>query len=265
MPYKNHESLESPNDNEIVWRYFSKFKYFEEQISKKMLSFTRDKFFTDPNEGRFTRKYEQNFSPEYHSTTVSSSICGPTIVPMFSPGNEKQNINEYQDKIREMYIVNCWTLKNSESIHMWVRYTGLNEKKITTNRYCGIAIQTTFARLKECFDEEVSDMFISKISYDDYENDDFMKKKGFFTHLPLIHKMDVYHDESELRVFTVDVSTPNERVDIKVDFRKLIEKIVITPSPEDDLQSKIQNLLTENSLDGIPVGKSKIDLPHAFA
>jgi len=164
-----------------------------------------------------------------------------------------------------MYIVNCWTLKKSESMPMWVRYTGLDEKKIKTNKFCGIAIQTTFARLKDCFEEEKSNMFISKISYVDYENDDFMKQKDFFTHLPLIHKMNVYHDESELRVFTVDESTPNERVDIIVNFRKLIEKIVITPSPEDDLESKIQSLLTENNLDGIPVEKSKIDLPHAFA
>ena len=291
MPYKHEETLEIPDDDKVVWRYFSKFDYFKNQIFDNVLTFTRDCVFPDPNEGRFTRKFEQTFQPTgptNQTWPTLNSLYGPTIC-MGNPdgGGTNYLLNRYQNQIRKMFIVNCWTIKKSESLSMWVRYAGIDEKNLKNKKFSGLAIKSTVKKLKECFDNEVSNIFIAKISYKDYESYDFMKGQQFQTHLPLIHKMEIFEDESELRVFTVDpsfvpdppINTPLEkclkldqtnpevlpdRINIQTDFSKLIDKIVIAPSPEENLFSKVQDLLIIKDLD-IPIETSKIDLPHAFS
>ncbi|MEM7557055.1 MAG: hypothetical protein AAF378_23795 [Cyanobacteria bacterium P01_A01_bin.84] len=65
--------------------------------------------------------------------------------------------NDFQRNYRKHCFVNCWNYGVDESYALWKIYLD--------NAGDGVAIETTFSRLKECFKAFPEDIYIGKVNY----------------------------------------------------------------------------------------------------
>jgi len=135
--YKKHPDLVKPKKlNTIVWRYMD-FTKFVSLLDKKALFFTRADKLGDPFEGSHPKA----------NITLREKIYKSDMVPL-------EYISNIYKLLREFTVVNCWHISGCESAAMWQLYLKSNE---------GIAIQSTFKRLRDSFRDEKHDIFIGKV------------------------------------------------------------------------------------------------------
>ena len=211
--YNPHNDFEIPeNQNVKIWRYLDFTKYVS-LLDKKALFFTRADKLADVFEGSYTKANielrSRNFKdePKRMADFVSSSF----------------------KKIREFTIVNCWHMNNYESAAMWKLYLKSDE---------GVAIQSTFKRLKENFNQKKSrPVYIGKVRYIDYEKDVMPQSDALS---PYIYKRKSFDHERELRAVSYNVQLNGSSVDsskvklndgdyFPVDLDLLIEQVYVAP------------------------------------
>ncbi len=124
-----------------------------------------------------------------------------------------------------MYI-NCWHLNHCESAAMWKLYLKSDE---------GIAVRTTFDRLRSCFDRRDAEreVRIGRVTYLDYETG-VINTGNIFS--PFLCKRLSFSHEQEVRaVFVKHPSGPEEMtawpcgLGAAVDLDTLIEEIFVAP------------------------------------
>jgi len=132
---------------------------------------------------------------------------------------------------QKIFAICCWHMNQHESAAMWKLYIKSNE---------GVAIQSTFAKLKNSFiDPRI--VFLGKVKYIDYDNS--FLNPGFFS--PFLHKRKSFEYEKEIRAlhcitnilnpdYKANIDNPDwidsiEGVEIEIDINKLIENIYISP------------------------------------
>ena len=251
----NHREFEQIPDDTIIWRYMT-FDKFKSLLENKSLFFTKVSHFhnDDPFEGRYNQ-----LSRDYFIN--SRLLPGETLESIKNDKNNlilknEEALNHLNSKLHEHIIVNCWQINELESVGMW---------KLYSNYESGIAIQTTYGKLKESFESNEKNIYGGKIGYIDH-------KKHIITHgntfAPFMKKRLFFQDENELRLL-IDISNESKTLNwsneqfkngrlIPCNINTLIESVFVSPKSTEGFRTQIQNTITESGILNIDVKKSEI-------
>jgi hypothetical protein len=222
--YKVNPYFKNPDRNKVkVWRYMD-FTKFANVIDKQQLFFSRSDKLGDVYEGSYPIK---NVKQRKLDNLKLLNGLSPSL--RISYKKRPEELSKLNKNIRKFVFVNCWHENDHESAAMWKLYLHSNE---------GIAIQSTFACLKSCFEEEPLDVYIGKLEYRDYLNQKIPENSLFS---PFLHKRSSFEHERELRAVVLsfnmtkdnlpDLNNPlGEGIYIKVDLEKLIQNIYVAPT-----------------------------------
>lgn len=214
--YRDIGILESPNNENIkVWRYMNLSKFLS-LIDKESLFLCRADKMGDLFEASLTKK----------SIDVREDLFTTLQRDHTFPAELLKKEHEVSSFLRRNCVINCWHMNNYESAAMWKLYSYENG---------GIAIQTTYKRLKESIIDE-RDVYLGLVQYIDYDTqyipvDNFIK--------PFFYKRKSFEHENEVRLFSHLINLEGELnlednigesgIYIKIDLQTLIEKIYISP------------------------------------
>ena len=211
--YEDDTNLEKPrNENVTIWRYID-FTKLISLLFKESLYFTRVDKFEDPFEGSLSKA---------NVKLRSSNFKG--ILPHY----EITTLSEFYKTFVKLTYVNCWHLGGYQSAALWQAYL---------QNYNGIAIRSTYKRLRDCFKATKYKINIGKVNYINYKKD--LIPEG--TLYPYFHKRKNFKDEKELRAviqqfaykksgeINWNKSPFNEGLHVKIDLEKLIDRIYLAP------------------------------------
>jgi hypothetical protein len=233
----NHKDLVEPTPESKLWRFMDLTKLLD-LIQRKKLWFSRlDHLTDDPFEGKLSRL---------------SGYIGEV-----KPGQSKEYdriIEEFRkiyDEWRERLFVNCWHLNEYESAAFWNTYIKGD---------CGIAIQSTYKKLKQSINEsKAKRIYSGKVKYVDYSKD--VIPLNFFFRVAY-YKSRSYCHENEHRLLIIEINEKNTGSSagfhVPVDLDILIENIYVAPQVEDWKYEVIKNVVSINDLDK-PVCHSTLD------
>jgi hypothetical protein len=212
--YKHHsEFVELDNKELKIWRFLD-FTKFVTYLDKKALFFVRADNLDDRFEGKFI-----NANIEHWKNILKI-------------GKNMERLEIYNAFRKTIYICS-WHMNEYESAAMWKLYLKSDE---------GVAIQSTFKRLMDCFkNNNDDDIYIGKVRYIDY-NKENIKEGNIFN--PFLYKRKSFEHERELRAVTMKsdykeqtIENPILHIDpgwignyVKVDLNVLIEKIIVSPT-----------------------------------
>ena len=156
------------NENVKIWRYMDYTKFMSLVIDRE-LYFTPADLLGDRYEGSLPKlvaseKYNKSSDPDLARTIHRN--------------------------MREVITVSCWHMNDSESTAMWQLYSEMNT---------GIAIQSTYKRLRECL-APFPEVRLAVAKYIDYDTGSF-GYKDLWT--PFIHKRSTFSHERELRAIVI--------------------------------------------------------------
>lgn len=218
--FKPHEDFKQIDDTALLWRYQDLPRYLD-LLLKQQLFFSRADRFEDPFEGQYTQEAKEELVKE-QVEKMGNSKADEAVVQ-----NAKQQVERLTEEHiarRTFVTINSWHWNDVENYAMW---------KIYARGTYGLAIQTTYERLKRCFDKAKQPVFIGKVDYDDC---DVLPVNGSLK--PFLHKRKMYAYENEVRCcyvmpedngFNWQAQDTNNGVFINVDLDTLIERIYISP------------------------------------
>jgi len=232
--YKEHPVFEKPeNDEATIWRYLD-FTKFVSLLDKSALFFSRADRLDDPFEG---------------SLPKANIRLRPLVYKDEIPADAFQRITNLRKHLVKCTAVNCWHLNEYESAPMWKLYLKSNE---------GIAVKSTFNRLRSCFKDEKRGIYIGKVQYIDYEKDWLPEGNLFY---PFVHKRKSFEHEQELRAVIQEYcykeggdidwskSPFEDGIYIQVDLNILMDKIYLAPTSPKWLFELIKSVSKRYELD----------------
>jgi len=244
---KDHPVFNEPkNKSQKIWRYLD-FTKFIDLLNNNSLFFCRSDLFTDQFEGSVPK-----------NTAVLRDFQFKEIVVNNQKSDSRYTSNYLQvqgKKDRKNIALNCWHMNDYESAAMWNLYLKSDE---------GIAIQSTYNKLKDCLDESEITIHLGTVNYIDYNKDTIAWNNLF---IPYIHKRKSFKHEKELRalIWSIDgvntksqVDFSNGGISIPVDVNKLVEKIYVSPDSPLWYTNLVQSLTSRFGFD-IEVINSKIN------
>lgn len=230
--YQKHSEIETPNDNKIIWRYFSLEKFLS-LLNDSQLYFARQDKFYDQNEAELSN----------HDFAFFDKII---------PGISKELA---KDKTGCGYI-NCWVMSDVELFLMWNTYSSLDK---------GIAVKSTVGNIIDSLDpNDKRPVFISDVKYIDYTNDFTFDKAGGSANLLARYfcKSKYFKQENELRLVYHDyqANLNDENVGLKFDvfLDTLIDEIWIAPQATEWFKDLVISELKLRNIDK-PVKRSQIN------
>ena len=243
--YKKHLKLIEPkNPNEKIWRYMDFTKYVS-LLSKQALFFCRVDKLGDQNEMTLPIP-NKNKNVEFYNKNKE------TIDKKFNGALTLELWNKVFDFTKHSIIINSWSRSIYESAALWHIYTGNNH---------GIAIQTTFKRLCDSFQNTPENINIGIVNYKDYKKDLISNETIYGL---VSHKLKSYSFENELRaIITNQVdknNMPLHRIGkyVNVDLNILIESIYISPNTPEWLYELVVAIRDKFSFD-FPIKKSELN------
>jgi hypothetical protein len=202
MPYTSHPSCQPPDDeNALIWRYIDLAK-FVSMLDHHALFFSQTTRLTDRFEGSYpepnvrAREFSSRVRPLSHQWAMAHKTA------------------------RSLVYVNCWHHNEYESAAIWDLYG---------QRDSGIAICSTFARLRDSMASTPEHITIGMVNYIDYARDRMPENNELD---PFLHKRLSYAHEQELRALYIDPTLPEETpagLDIDCDLDTLIDAIFVSP------------------------------------
>jgi hypothetical protein len=213
---ENHDLFIHPKDeNQKIWRYLD-FTKFVDLLNSESLYFSRSDKFEDLFEGSFTQKTISIRERQYQAM-----IDKKELLPKYTP----DYVSAESKKHREEFAINCWHMNDHESAAMWKIYLKSNE---------GIAIQSTFKKLKNSLHKSDYEMFTGVVNYIDYEKD-FIDYGNVLS--AYLYKRKSFTHENELRFIIWKPFLKNKRnkdfadygMKIKIDLKDVVENIYVSP------------------------------------
>lgn len=143
--------------------------------------------------------------------------------------DKDKTLSQFFQNLRNYIFINSWHESQHESAAMWKLYLKSNE---------GIAIQSTFGRLKDCFKQGTPDIYIGQVYYRDYIKEK-IPESNFFA--PFTHKRKSFEHEKEVRATLMYYQTTKDGLPnlskppssdgrgVSVDLDKLIANIYVAP------------------------------------
>ena len=208
--YIKHNLFSQPEPNTKIWRYVDLVVLLD-LIDSKKLFFARADKFNDILEGSVPlanvekrKKYGENIKDEGARRVFQDAM--------------KQPMSNWIKERLKHTAISCWHMNENESALMWSSYSG-----------DGVAIQSTYERLKQSFQTEI-DIYMGIVKYIDYRKN--IIPDGDVRLFQYIYKSINYLDEKEVRALII--TTDKEKIagsglKINIDLSCLIENIFISP------------------------------------
>lgn len=218
MIIKN-KNLDVPHGNTVIWRYIGLDKFLD-------LLVTQELFFS--NAAKMSDRYE-GLIPKRNQDYLLKSLKN-TGLSLHDAEIESQIRLREVNALKELTLLNCWTINQSESYALWKIYLGGSKS--------GVAIKSTVSKLKRAIekgnDTFKEDIFMSKVKYTDFIKDEPENRFNVIT-----TKNRFYDYENELRLFIFhypksegQISTPyniSTGRRMKIDINELIDEIYLSP------------------------------------
>jgi hypothetical protein len=252
--YVDHPAFEKPeNEQSKIWRYTSFIKFLS-LISRKALYFSRLDYLGDPFEGSLP---VADFENMRKGIEKAAELWEKMNVEYDPKDYKEMNSRIHQDE-RQIFFVNCWHLNENESSAMWDIYSEKDE---------GIAIQSTFKRLRDCFRGFDRTIWIGKVKYIDYNKESipdnnslnkFLCKRKSFEYegelraiiQPLDPGLEIpYHILEAIEKILQKQGVSTRGIYVDVDLENLIEKIYLSPLAEEWYLELIESILSKYNLD----------------
>lgn len=243
---KDYRVLTKPKDtNATIWRYID-FTKFISLLQKRKMFFPKAVSLQDPFEGATTKA--NIFIRKSNYPHISSDIFKGTM--------------KHMEVIKESIYVNCWNISEEETNLMWASYVEENS---------GVAIQSTFKRLKSCFHTNSNlKIRIGKVKYIDYyKTDNFNELVGY---LYFLHKRKIYKYENELRAMTLlmghqknkalEEDFTDKGIFVPINLDMLVEKVVVSPNAKIWQVNLVESLMEEYGVIKIVEQSSIYKAPH---
>lgn len=230
-----HPVFKQPSNPDIkIWRYMDFTKYVS-MLDSGSLYFARADLLGDPFEGSSSQanialrpEVYRDMIEEMGKANPANEDAGMGWLPFWSKTNQLNRYTVY---------VNSWHMNEYESAAMWDLYA--------TNRAEAIAIQSRFAKLRDCLPSQVdvgledpAPTFVGEVRYIDYQTDWLPEGNLFY---PFVHKRKSFEHERELRAVINDRfqgafysgsnSKTGYRVEVSLD--DLIEAVYVAPTALD--------------------------------
>jgi hypothetical protein len=242
--YEPHPIFDSPPAESKLWRYMDLTKLVA-LLGTKTLFFTRADRLGDPWEG---------------ATTRFNVKAGPKVyqqLPEAMRRSMSEQMSEVKRRLRLETWVHCWHMNQAESPAMW---------KLYVKSDAGIAIQTTFERLKDSMaGDKEHRVYIGRVRYIDYDTEWMPEDNSFW---PFLHKRASFAYENEVRAVMQDVGAAAPQADasphgvlVPVDIDRLIENVFIAPTTPEWTTQVIHSVLTRFGLTIVPRQSSLDDDP----
>lgn len=226
MFVENEDINSDINDDAKLWRYMD-FTKLVSLLSTSTLYFPRSDQFKDVFEGKI-----YGYGEEDARNTIEKLIDSPNTSENFKRHSRSiveqvvKSVYDRSEKDRKNVFVNCWHLNEYESAAMWDLYLKNEE---------GIAIQTTFNRLKKSLGACEEEIFIGKVKYIDpakYKNLNNSFIEPFFT-----KRLSFSHEKEVRLVYAPVIDAYDEQFqdesimgkNIRMNLDELIEKVYISP------------------------------------
>ena len=184
MKFKSHRDLDIPHGNTIIWRYMGLDKFLDLLTHRRI-------FFT--NAINLTDEYEISLPTDF----IEKKRC-QLINDGFSGRDLEEELFQFQyyhSPMRDLTLVNCWSIGRVESYALWKIYLGGSK--------AGVAVRTNLSSLKKALLETNKDLdeevFVSKINYSNY-----LKEQDLSRFKLIITKREFYKYEDELRLFILE-------------------------------------------------------------
>lgn len=216
MPFKHHKVFSPvPSPDARLWRYMSLAKFLSLlHTSELFLSNLELMARSDPFEGtlppsRFVhRKWVSvNDVPGSVKSRLTGFLNphGTSLDTAFDRYRDARELGIRQAFAhRRSYFINCWHIAEHESAAMWGLYSKNDE---------GIAIVSSEQRIIDALYGEKKDILGGKISYADYETEEFvMDDSNCF--IPVLHKRLSFTHEQEYRLVYWDTAVTHKTVEV---------------------------------------------------
>lgn len=205
-----------------LWRYMD-FTKLVSLLSTQSIFFCRSDNFRDTFEGKLFNQTDQD------AFALLNRVMKMEEMSEYREYAEQIEIEQFKkelsiglDEQRKKIFINCWHLNEYESAAMWDLYSNGKE---------GIAIQTTFDRVKKSLNACEDEVFIGKVKYLDNTTENNLKNhyiEPFFT------KRVSFSHEQEVRFVSIssqyDVSDEHKiGKNIQVNLKDLIENVYVYP------------------------------------
>lgn len=230
--YDTLPSLFPPKSNVVIWRYLD-FTKFVDLIDTRKLFFCRLDNFEDTHEG---------------------------FIPFPAYKGDKALFDKGQ-MVRKQYYVNCWHVNDFESAAMWRLYSKDNN---------GVAIQSTFYRLRESIENAPERICISDVRYVDF-NKEVLSGQSIVN--IAVYKRRSFSHENELRAIyirepvTIDKEKfsklnheSGKKIDVNVE--RMIERLYVSPYAEKWFKDLVKSVALKYNLTVDVVQSSLFDTPR---
>jgi hypothetical protein len=247
IPYEEHDVFAAPDREDTpLWRYMSLAKLLS-LVSTRSLFFSRSDLLDDPWEGAVTPEtikqmrdsLSEHIRPEQLDTLLST-------------------ISDFRREHRKVVHVTSWHMSEHESEAMWRLYLPGNE---------GVAVQSTYARLRDSLASATRSVHLGTVHYLDYETAAIPTGNAYW---PTLCKRRSFEHERELRGVTMvsdnlhqPESTLPPGVAVEVDLNTLVERVYVPPKSQPWFHEAVQATLTAFSFD-VPVRRSDLDSSAIF-
>ncbi len=224
--YSAKPLFDVPDEHETIWRYmdFTKFVYL---LDKKALYFTRSDKFDDKFEGAIPKP--TIISRKALVLGLGTHLAEETLKVMSQGSRE----------VRKWIFINCWHINSIESAAMWEQYGQKNK---------GIAIRSTFARLRDSLSSPNHDMQIGMVNYIDHARDIIPDGNVFHA---LFCKGRSFEHEHELRAAFLKPSETSDiqpGLNIPCNLDILIDEIFVSPEAPNWYKELVNSILQKYGL-----------------
>jgi len=251
---------------DIVWRYLT-FAKFISVLELRALWMSRLGSLLDQFEGAFPDKTRENMIAS--DLKWKTTFEGRPELQEQSAGMTDKNVADGRDVL----VVNCWFLGESESPQMWKEYVGSTE---------GVAIRSTLKRLDQSILAKQEFTTIGKVNYVDFSKYDMGIYIGSRAGERALLKAEKYSFENEVRIVTHNLvcpgclnpdGSPPKRTQLdgpgmfdpdrpglylQVNLRMLIEAVITAPGAAPWFNDLVAKLCKRYHLD-VTVKKSKLN------
>jgi len=252
--YSEHPAFEKPEENAQIWKYMD-FTKLVSLLDKRALYFSRLDRLSDKFEGSFPRVNIEKRNKPLDEDTIKII---KSIFPSYDRDEEMKLHSQVHKEERKIFYINSWHINNHESAAMWELYLKSDE---------GIAIRSRFNRLYNSLDESDRTIWIGKVKYIDYENDEipvdnslkvyFYKRKSFEYEnelraiaQPPNPELDYpYHKTEEFEQILQKQGRLTQGIYINVNLRTLIEAIYVSPKAEEWFYELVKSISKKYGLD----------------
>jgi hypothetical protein len=221
--YERHQSITDANPTFPIWRYMD-FAKFVSLLDRSALWFAHARTFEDPYDSLYNIEAQKRLLNQWGVPADAIKVA---------------------ETFRDQFGISCWNISQYESAALWKMYMSGKE---------GVAITSTFGRLRDCFANYQHTVYAGQVVYIAPEAAVPMDNalRLFF------HKRNSFEHEHEVRAIAKNGTGNIEQgFLVPVDLSSLITRVVVSPSSAEWFQGAVESVTHKYGLQ-VPVTKSNL-------